>query len=110
MSRKVCCQLQIGIHCQSIGGLQNDMTSRALLGMKPEVTTSGLTKADPVVLTVVTSHLQLQSSRPREFKRMRCRKMPLSSRLTTFSWIQKFLQFATHVIQGVQSRSDLLPG
>ena len=69
------------------------MASRAFLGMKPKVTTTGLAQTDPVVLAMVSPHLEQQTPRRNQFQWLR-RALPLlASLLLAASWIEQFLQF-----------------
>ena len=56
-------ECQIAVLGQTAGGLQDHMASRALLGMEPKVTTARLAQTDPVILSVVSPHLNQQASR-----------------------------------------------
>lgn len=52
----------------AIGGLENDMTAWTFLGMKPKITRAGLAKADPIVLAVVATNLDDESTRTGQFE------------------------------------------
>ena len=67
-SRKVRRQLQVLVRCSCCGGLENHMAPRAFLCMKPEISGSSLTQADPFVLAMVPPHLNQQSIPGPDFK------------------------------------------
>jgi hypothetical protein len=49
--------LQVDFLCKSIGSLQHHMAAGTFLGMKPEIARAGLAQADPIILKMVTAHL-----------------------------------------------------
>lgn len=60
VGREIRSEFEIRFVGQSIGAFQNDVASRTLLGVKPEITIACLPKTDPVVLAVVAPHLHFQ--------------------------------------------------
>ena len=60
MGGQICRQLKVCLLSQACVNLQHHMAARTFLGVKPEITRSGLPQADPIVLTMIPADLQPQ--------------------------------------------------
>ena len=61
-------KLKVVLIHQTVGTFEYDMAARTLLGMKPKVATAGLAQADPVVLSMITTHLNHHATGGRELQ------------------------------------------
>ena len=55
----------------SIGAFKHDMAARTFLGMKPKVAATSLAQADPVVLPMIATHLNQDSTGASELQWLR---------------------------------------
>ena len=68
------------------------MAAGTFLGMEPEVTAAGLTEADPVVLSMITAHLEHKTTRAGEFQRLGCALLLSLPPLLASHRIEQFVQ------------------
>ena len=95
---------------KSVGAFQHHMTSWTFLGMEPKVTASGLAKRNPVVLAMVSPHLNREPSRGDQFQRTGLILSTLQSRVATaLLGLQQLFELLPQLIQGGESCLVVLP-
>ena len=111
VGRQISRQVEVTLLSHAAGGFQHHMTAGAFLRMKPEIAWPGLAKTDPVVLSMVASHLNRQAPRRAQGQGVRLvfgtgsRSLP-SAALTRS---EQVLGFPAEVLQAQEPVVALIP-
>ena len=93
VGRQIRRELKVVLIRQSVGAFKYDMTSRTFLGMEPKVAAASLTQADPVVLSMIASHLNQDATGACELQWLGLVLFLSTFRLGMLPWREEVVEF-----------------